>query len=473
MNSKHDRRGLRRISNKFGPELTATLSIGGELFYVEEVLDYNSLGVSLLAEKSFFAGNAKHHIDDLKMMFGDQTVCQIKNPQIIGIYPEKNKLILSLNSEKKSSVWNNRENRVDLAFSFQGSVYGVDPFTLDQTLVFRMSNISAEGCALISSKSNRHLTVGLKMLHYTLMLPGYDLMTISFEIKSIQDTGSHLKLGCKFILKDKKFEKNIKKFIFTNSQLNLYNSDDAQEVRTNVKSINKFGSWIRIRKVTSESEYENVLKIRYEAYKAASKVESHSTWNDMKDEYDDHSIIYLAYVGQTAAGTIRLVFRDSYKKLPFENFINLETLNEVDSESIAEVTRFAVHPHFQGTDVFFALFRKIIFEIGAKKIKSPVCLATKKLSVYYKGIGAQAISKEFSHPTLENETLTLYLFDPKKIAEGRMSALGWFFVARPALTLLEKFGFVKRSKTEILKYPQLIPEALSVLFHKLKKRFTK
>jgi hypothetical protein len=130
--------------------------------------------------------------------------------------------------------------------------------------------------------------------------------------------------------------------------------------------------------------------------------------------------------------------------------------------SSAEVSRFAIDPHYQGTDLFFALFRKIIFEIGAKKINSPVCLATKKLSKYYIGIGAKPVSKAIPHPTIEGETLTLYLFDPDCIISGKMSSLGWLFVAKPALKLLWKFKFVRKPSSGISKYFLAVPELLRI-----------
>lgn len=467
-----ERRVLRRINNKYGTELSATIVSGTHRIFTE-VIDYNSLGVSLkVSDANIDIETFK--IEKLQLFYGSEVVCEVFNPKIFHFHKASQKLVVSLTAQNADVGDYSRDKaRVEFGFSFQGSVYGVDPFTLDQSLVFRMCNFSENGFALISSKSNRHLTVGLKLENYTLMVPGYELMKVSFQIKNVKSTGSHLRLGCKIIAKDKKFKKAIQKIIFTNSKVDLFSAENSAPVRQTIKAIGKFGSWIRVRKVTTAAEYEDVLKIRYEAYKAAAKTGADQTWQGMADEYDERSIVYLAYVGQTVVGTIRLVFKDGSADLPFEKYISLDNINGIDKTSVAEITRFAIHPHFQGTDVFFSLFRKIIFEIGSKGIKSPVCLATKKLSKYYKGIGAVTISESFPHPTLPNETLTLYLFDPEKILKGQMSGLGWFVVAKPALKLLRKFGFIRKPANDFLKYPRAAVEFLFVLATKFLKKKTK
>lgn len=464
-----ERRGLRRINNKYGSELTASIQCGVQV-YTAEVMDYNSLGVSLKINAPQISIDT-FKIDKLQLHYGKEVVCEITYPKVIHHLPEIRKTVVSLTVQDSEGRGQRREDeRVALGFSFHGSVYGVDPFTLDQNLVFRMSNFSADGFALISSKSNRHLTVGLKLNNYTLMIPGYDLMKVSFQIKNVQDTGTHIKIGCLFLDRDKKLKKATQKILFTHSKINLHDESLSSGIRQKIKDIRKFGSWIRVRKVNTAGEYEQALKIRYEAYKAASKTEADQTWQDMKDEYDERSIIYVAYVGQTVVGTIRLVFRDNGLPLPFEKYLDINKIKEINPDSAAEITRFAIHPHFQGTDVFFSLFRKIIFEIGSKKIVSSVCLSTEKLSKYYKAIGAFEVSQPIPHPTLPEETLTLYLFDPENFLKGQMSALGWFFVAKPAMRLLRKFGFIRKPDNDFLKYPRAFVEFTYMNVQKFFKR---
>lgn len=468
MNTNAERRSLRRISNKYGSELTAAIQAGSQIL-TAEVMDYNSLGVSLKIKTSAIDIDT-FKIDKLQLHYGNEVVCEIANPKVIHHHPDTQKTVVSLTTQDDTKrLRRQNEDRVELGFSFHGSVYGTDPFTLDQNLIFRMSNFSAEGFALISSKSNRHLTVGLKLNNYTLMIPGFELMKVSFQIKNIQDTGAHLKIGCLFTERDKKLIKATQKILFTNAKIALHDEFAGDLVRKKIRAIGKFGPWIRVRKVSTPAEYEQALKIRYEAYKAAAKTEADQTWQDMKDEYDQRSIIYVAYVGQTVVGTIRLVFRDT-GPLPFEKYLDINSMKQIDPASAAEITRFAIHPHFQGTDVFFSLFRKIIFEIGSKKITSPVCLATEKLSKYYKGIGAFAISPPVPHPTLPDETLTLYFFDPERTLKGQMSALGWFVVAKPSLRLLRKFGFIRKPDSDFLKYPIALFEYSVMSGQKLFKR---
>jgi hypothetical protein len=453
-----EQRSLRRVNNKYGCEIRAELEVAG-VTYNANVADYNSLGVALDVENSKIAEGET--ISVVKIYYGSELICEVSNPKTISFSNEKKRMVLALESQRVQSHFVRRE-RAELSFSMQGSVFGTDPFTLDQMLSFRLLNISFDGFSLISSKSNRHLMPGLILWDYTIMLPGYNLVKVSFQIRNVTDTGSHLKLGCSFLKIEKSFQNEIERILLTNSNFGVAGEVIDKKLKSRIKKIKKFGSWIRIRRVTSREEFEQVLKIRFSAYQEANKVKHGQTWKDMEDEYDKHAITYAAFAGLTIAGTIRLVIREPNSKLPFEEYINWDQVSNFDPLSSAEVSRFAIDPHYQGTDLFFALFRKIIFEIGAKKINSPVCLATKKLSKYYIGIGAKPVSKAIPHPTIEGETLTLYLFDPDCIISGKMSSLGWLFVAKPALKLLWKFKFVRKPSSGISKYFLAVPELLRI-----------
>lgn len=458
-----EKRSLRRVDNKYGSEMRAKLTID-DIDYTADVADYNSLGVSLKLKQGVLPDLKR--ITEVKIYYGSELVCHVVAPKLISYSTDQSRLVVSLESERAKDQ-SPRGERANLGFSMQGSVFGTDPFTLDQTLSFRLNNISNSGFSLISSKSNRHLMAGLKLYDYTIMLPGYNLIKVSFQITNVVDTGSHLKLGCSFLKIDKNFRKEIERIILTNSNFSDIGDKIDIDLKNRIKKIKKFNSWIRIRRVTSSEEFEQVLKIRFKAYQEANKVKPGQSWKDMEDEYDKTSITYAAYAGLTIAGTIRLVFRDKVSKLPFEEYLELADVINFDPSSAAEISRFAIDPHYQGTDLFFALFRKIIFEIGAKQIKSPVCLATEKLSKYYIGIGALQISRPIPHPTIENETLTLYLFDPESVIGGKMSALGWFFVAKPALRLLRKFQFIRKPSLGFSKYIIVVFEMISLFFKKI------
>ncbi len=460
---QNDKRALRRIDNKFGTELYAIVEFGSEELKAI-VVNYNSLSALIEFEASDFERVTNHKVNSLQLFYGSLKTGSILNPKIIRILPELHQIIFNLATESVHQV--PRENRVDLTFDMQGIVTGTDPFTIDQALTFRLYNISKNGFALLSSKSNRHLTAGLRLENFKILLPNIKPTEVTFLITNIIDAGPNLKIGCRFEKVSPAFLTELNKLIFTSSKI-LFPEDSIDDsLKQQIKSIKNFSTKIRVRRVTSEEEYEEVLKLRYKSYREAKKIKMHETWKDMQDEYDKHSVIYVAYIGRIIAGTIRLVVRTPDAKLPFENQINLSEVKRFNQNSAAEVTRFAIDPHFQGTDLFYAMFRKIIFEIAAKGIESPVCLATKKLSKYYKGVGAIEISKPIPHPTLPDETLTLYLFNPDDIYDGNMSALGWFYIAKPAVKLLRKFHLIRKPSTNISKYFKVIFEVLGLALHR-------
>jgi hypothetical protein len=445
-----EKRTLRRIDNKYGFEFKACLEIRGQTL-AADVIDYNSLGASLK-----FSGDAHliyeaKVLDKLQISYGSETVCNLKNVRVKR-FDAFNKKLIVVFTDAPRDFEVVRTERVNLGFSVQGSLYGTDPFTIDQVLMFKVTNISLEGFGIVSSKSNRHITPGLTLQKFTLNIPTYGNFTISFSIVNVDDGDGHIRFGCKFEKASKQLRKTIKKLLLISAPLILPPDEIDPKLKKRIKEIKNFDRSIRIRRFSTQAEFEQILKIRFRAYKLVNKIVGDKTWQDMKDSYDEHAIVYAASVGATIAGTIRLVFRSEDNKLPFEEYINPSDIKKFNVLEATEISKFAIDPHFQGTDIFLAIFRKLLFENGAKQIKYPVCMSTEKLLPYYKSIGAVTLHDPVPHPTLANETLTLLMFDPERIVRAKMSAVGWFFIARPTLKLIRKFNFAKVHSRGISKY---------------------
>jgi GNAT superfamily N-acetyltransferase len=220
----------------------------------------------------------------------------------------------------------------------------------------------------------------------------------------------------------------------------------SEELRQAIKNVKKFAGHIRVRRISSDNDLESVLKIRLRAYQKANKVDSSLSWQDMQDEYDKNSIIFAAYVGNTIAATVRFVFRKADRKLPLEKYFEIEPLlgKIGNNETCIEISRFAVDPHFQGTDLMVAILRQVAVELVAKKIGISLCMATNDLAPYYEVIGAKKISGPIRHPVLDSEVLTLFKFDNDAVLTGNISPVGWYFVIKPAIQFLFKHGMAKK-----------------------------
>lgn len=443
MTIKKDLRALNRIDNRFGNDLTATITSGEKVIHCQ-VLEYNSLGLSL---RSPLLIELTKNIDLLEMFYGSELICRVLKPKIIRHTNENLSLQLQ---EQSSGEKKSRQMRVVVSELQQGLLVGPDPVRINQVLYFRIVDISENGCKLKTSKSNRHLLPGLKLKNFDFLIPGLGNYKIDLTLTHSHVDDQNLYFGASWVQNRKHFHEEIKRYLLMNLPKALrksYKSDGIQSLK-----IRKLKN-LRVSRVTSNKDLEEILRVRLLAYQAAQKTKDGTSWEDMKDHYDENSIIYSAHFGQQLIGTMRLCFSSENSSLPFEEYLNFDQhLPFAKKSEVAEISRLAIDPDFQGTDVVLEMFKFLLVETGAKKIRYQVCLATEALSHSYKIIGAQQISSSFPHPVNKKENLSLYLFDPERVISGKMNSLGWFKVAKPSLKHLYRFQFIRKPALDYLKY---------------------
>ncbi len=457
-------RNLRRINNAFGSDLKIQL-VFQEKILDADVLNYNSMGVAFrLLEEAVPDGILVR----VEVYYGSECIGSYLSPRILRRDGRDGVILFQDGEEHQHKA---RKTRFDVSEFQQGLVIGKDPVRSSETLYMRIVNISESGCRLKTSKSNRHLLPGSEFLNFDLMLPGVGLCQVSFKMTNAQVDGDALYLGVSWLPMSHQFKSSIKKYILMNLPKDA--REQLRDEETKTIGVKNFQLGLKIGRVSTDEEYEEVLHLRFRSYQVAQKIKDGVTWEGMKDQYDPNSIIYTAHYGIQLVGTIRLCFSVNESHFPFEEYLQLEEVLPPDRNKIAEVSRLAVDPDFQGGDLFLALFQHIIVEIGAKKISYPVCLATNKLAPSYKSIGARTLSKAFPHPVTPGENLTLFLFDPEMIIDGKMNSLGWFKVARPALRQLYRYRFIRKPSAGYFKFLRFPYDAVKFLVDKKKQRKTK
>jgi N-acyl-L-homoserine lactone synthetase len=205
------------------------------------------------------------------------------------------------------------------------------------------------------------------------------------------------------------------------------------EVKTSIGALKSLGSAIRIEIVSRSQDYYGSLRVRYQAYSAAEKLDRSTTLEDMADEYDAHSIVIIAKADNAVVGTVRMVeWTGAGQKFPFENYFDFSTVdNQINRHRYYEVSRLAVDPKFQGTDIIVKLFKEVARITCVNPGKTTICLSTRALRKMYKRIGFYEISEEVPHPVLTGEALAVLKVDSEEFLRGsRMSAHAWDKVAK-------------------------------------------
>ena len=456
-------RTLNRIDQKITDTFTCVIICNSTKMHAK-LINYNSISLLIFSPQFF---DSKHdRIEQVDLFLGERVICSYTDPTIKRIDPEDGTIAIEL--LRASDKIFNPEIRCELNFVKQGILCGEDPLGIGSTIFFRIKDISTSGLRLITTKNNLHLTPGLQLNEFDLTFPGFPTIKSNVKIVNSRAVDDTLEFGCLFVAPTKE--------LTTILQRNLIANSDANEVDIGhlLKNQKNFRGHIRTSIISGENEYNEILKLRWRAYRNEGKVLDDSDWSHMKDVYDARSLIYAIQIGKTVVATFRFVFAQRDEDLPFEKFFKFESIPRFrgyTKADVVEISRLAIDPLFQGSDIFVTIMQNIVVE-GTVKVqnKYSVCLATRNISKYYTAFGAFGVSEEVAHPTLKGEFLKLYCFDVEKFFMKDMNSFGWFSVAKPVMKYFNRFQLPVRSPLGLKYYLRFISDFAVFTFARQKRK---
>jgi len=461
-------RALERVENEFGSDLVCAIEIEGMSFDCD-VADFNALGFRLTCrDKRQFALLAHGNITRAKVMYGDYVLGVLTLPKVVRASLETKKVVL-VPSPRSTVQIVERPRRANVPYLLEPMIVGPDPMRLREKMIFRVDNISETGFRAKCSLSNRHLFQGQIMNGFTIALPTMGTHTCSFTIMNVRADHQHLIVHCAFNDLRRPFTKVLRNFML----LSLFTKNEEGVKMGEERMPKKLSSLLRVRRVNQSLEMDKVLQLRLSAYKAANKVSDGATTDVMSDEFDKNSIVLGAYIGSQIAGTVRVVFSRDGSSFPFEKTFPFPEGKRYRRGACVELSRMAVDPALQGSDMVFRLMQAAALEF-VPKTDFAFLMSTDDLANNYLMIGAERLAGPVPHPVSATEHLSLFVFTVGKLKSGRMSALAWIFFAREIIEFMSRFGFTGRTATPIFKY-LLVPLELSLkkskkFFRQLRRR---
>ncbi len=426
------KRQLNRIDQKITDTFTCIIECNSKKMYAK-LINYNSLSLMIFSPQFFDQQYEK--IEQVDLFLGERVICSYTNPKIARVHPADGTIAIEL--QRDSEKLFNPELRCELNFVKQGMFCGEDPLSIGTTLFFRVKDISISGLRLVTTKINRHLTPGLQLNDFDLSFPGFLSLKANVKIVNARATDETLEFGCLFVEPSKNLNIVIQK--------NLIANLDANEVDLShlIKNQKNYRGQIRMALISGDAEYQEILKLRWRAYRNEGKILDDSAWQEMKDHYDTRSLIYAVQIGKTVVATFRLVFANKNEDHPFEKYFEFDKIEKFKTcyrSDLVEISRLAIDPIFQGSDILVTIIRNMVVELMVKvKVKFPVCLATRDLAKYYMAFGAIAITAEVAHPQLKDGFLRLYYFDTENFFMKEMNSFGWFKIAKPTIQFMNRF----------------------------------
>jgi hypothetical protein len=306
-----------------------------------------------------------------------------------------------------------------------------DPFNAEGLLTFRVSNLSAGGCCLTTSLSNKLLMPGVALADAQLILPGVGVHTATLKLIRCRVDGGSLLINASF-------ESPGKPLLDALSAFALFGVESGEELSQLSRGI---GQGVKIGPISTPEEFDQTLAVRYAAYRAADKLAPDASAETMRDIYDAEGVIFNAVADGRVMATVRLVLPSSAKGFPFQQYLPADVIPGELQNRVCEITRLAILPEWQGSDLLLHLFRKVFEYVGRTELLGGICLATDSLLPIYLRLGAKVLARNVKHP-VTGETMNLLLIRKDEFIRGdRMAALCWDAVAGGVAGFLAKHDF--------------------------------
>jgi N-acyl-L-homoserine lactone synthetase len=449
------RRLLDRIKNSPELALSAILTEMNGRQHIATVIDFSSRGFRLKV-----AGlKPELTAQNIEIRFGKRIVGHVIFPRLLWSIPDQGICAFSFETDKAPSARTKRStSRISIEQEGPLSLQLVseDPLFASQEIFFRLREIDSKGLAVTTSLRNKHLLPGSVLEKCRFLYPGFHQFDFKVVIRHVQMEDNKMKLGLELL-------QPTSEVIDACSQLGILYQAKAKSMafKDQVDVLERAGlSRKKIAKsavvevISTEESYDQILDLRWKAYKAAGKLKVTASREEMKDAFDQQSTILGLRIAGKIVATVRVVrARTPDERFPFEDYVQKDPPFTTDQRlASCELSRMAVDPDVHGTDLPSGLVKRML-EFGLRGgCSRGYCIATTSLQKIYERIGWKVVSAPFPHPVLHNETMRLMEINPQKMALGSgIPALVWDSLYKEASLFLHSSGLVKKIPVKGLK----------------------
>ncbi|RYZ87369.1 MAG: GNAT family N-acetyltransferase [Proteobacteria bacterium] len=283
-----------------------------------------------------------------------------------------------------------------------------NPTRYNDFIFFRVIDISSTGFKIATSLRNKLVSVG-QILDCTLSVPMIGSMFTAVKINRVgiqEYQGKEmLILGVSIISKDEVVLSTLSEYLLTFAEDCSVKSLRDAGFDGSLSSSNFDFSYSK-----SSSDYEQVIDLRFEAYKESGKVDTELKRDFMIDEFDSRSRILTVKLGSKLVGSARAMFHDPGDRTSHERYLSYPG-NFPPIDQCLEVSRVCVRPDFQGV----GLARELAKHMALLTIKGGrryiFLSAAGTLVEFWKELGFKETGVTYIHKQLGNLEHKLLLND--------------------------------------------------------------
>ena len=265
---------------------------------------------------------------------------------------------------------------------------------------------------------------------------------VKMEIQKLVSVDSE---GVNLLVKPQTFNKKLQnwlaKFLIFNLNVSPIN---ARDYNIQFKSL---ADGFRFRYVKSREDYEAVLQLRFNAYKAAGKVPDGKTHLDMQAPLDSYSRILAVYHGEKIIGSVAISFPENELTLDTERAFPNGYPNSIPPKNqLIEIARLCTDVEYRKTDLLVRIFEYTYKTLHCGDRKYILTSTDNKLWPLYKKLGFRKTGMSYAHPFLAglNHDIIVGKVATPDSAES-INPLAWNYLWRDMGRFLETSGSVQRS----------------------------
>jgi len=274
-----------------------------------------------------------------------------------------------------------------------------NPVRFNDFIYFKVADISYGGMKLTASLRNKFLISGIT-IEAVLNFPMGSQINMRLRINNVrienQNGKDVLAIGATYDTANIMANKLIANYLLQFSSVSSL--ADIRQAGFVAGAISESVTFAYVR---TKEEFEEVLKLRFEAYKAAGKVADGKTHMDMSDQFDAKSRIVIGKIKGEVICSARLTFHQLGDKLEQENYVHWST-DLPRQDEVVEIMRACTKPGFRGSDLLAGMFKFMAVTVAQTKKQWIVICATDEMVPFYEKVGFKKIGRSYDHPALNN-----------------------------------------------------------------------
>lgn len=324
-----------------------------------------------------------------------------------------------------------------------------NPSKFNDFIFFRVIDVSSNGLKIATSLRNKLLGVG-QILECTLSVPMVGTLCTTLKIhrvaiERVQDK-DQLVLGATFVKFDDITSSTLSEYLLTFGR------------NCSVKSLRDAGfrghfgsSQFDFSYSKSARDYEDVLKLRLEAYQASGKLSDDVDLEFMRDEFDSRSRILTVRLNGELIGSARAMFHEIGDKTSHERYLSYPPDFPQITECL-EVSRVCVNPGYQGAGLARELAKHLALLTVKAGRKYIFLSAAEGLIDFWKDLGFRETGITYVHKQLGNLDHKLLVNDVQKSILGRgISSRSWIDSYQHLYGYCTEYGLVNPSALDIMR----------------------